>query len=87
MKITEITERVRLQFRAEAFNVSNTYWHGQQQFNNSATSSAFGTMNKDAAAFTARTNPVTSSSRSSSSFSSTQPPAGATRRRPEPLRN
>ena len=41
-----------IQFRAEAFNLTNTYWFGRQQFNSTATSSAFGTMNKASLAFT-----------------------------------
>ena len=37
---------------AEVFNLTNTYWFGRQQFNSTATSSAFGTMNKASIAFT-----------------------------------
>jgi hypothetical protein len=51
-KTTAIKERMRLQFRAEVFNLTNTYWFGRQQFNSTATSSAFGTMNKASIAFT-----------------------------------
>ena len=51
-KTTIIKERMRLQFRAEVFNLTNTYWFGRQQFNSTATSSAFGTMNKASIAFT-----------------------------------
>jgi len=51
-KITTITEKMRIQFRAEAFNLTNTYWFGRQQFNSTATSSAFGTLNKASVAFT-----------------------------------
>jgi hypothetical protein len=51
-KTTAIKERMRIQFRAEAFNITNTYWFGRQQFNSTATSSAFGTLNKASIAFT-----------------------------------
>jgi hypothetical protein len=51
-KMTVISERMRVQFRAEVFNLTNTYWFGRQQFNSTATSSAFGTMNKASLAFT-----------------------------------
>ena len=51
-KVTQIKERMRIQFRAEVFNVTNTYWFGRQQFNSTATSSAFGTLNKASIAFT-----------------------------------
>jgi hypothetical protein len=51
-KVTQINERMRIQFRAEVFNVSNTFWFGRQQFNSTATNSAFGTLNKASIAFT-----------------------------------
>jgi hypothetical protein len=43
-KTTRITERTSLQFRAEAFNVMNTYNFYQQQPNSTLTSSSFGTV-------------------------------------------
>ncbi len=43
-KTTRITENTSLQFRAEAFNATNTNWFGRQQPNTSATSAAFGTI-------------------------------------------
>ncbi|HWQ56792.1 MAG TPA: carboxypeptidase regulatory-like domain-containing protein [Bryobacteraceae bacterium] len=45
-KTTQITEKTRLQFRAEAFNATNTYLFLAQPFNNSVTSALFGTLNK-----------------------------------------
>lgn len=50
-KSTRITEKTTLQFRAEAFNVTNTFWLGLQQFNSSLTSSTFGTINKGGVSF------------------------------------
>ena len=52
MKMTTIKERMRLQFRAEVFNLANTYWFGRQQFNSTATSASFGTITKSSIAFT-----------------------------------
>ena len=49
---TRITEKTRFQFRAEIFNVANTFLYTQQQFSSSLTSSAFGSINKGSIAFT-----------------------------------
>jgi len=56
-KLTRITEKTTLQFRAEAFNVTNTFWLGQQQFNNSLTSSNFGSINKAGITYSAGNQP------------------------------
>ena len=45
-KMTRITERVGLQFRIEAFNVTNTYMHNRQGFNTNPESSSFGTLTR-----------------------------------------
>jgi len=45
-KNTQITEHTSLQFRAEAFNVFNTFYFPQAQFNNDPNSSNFGTITK-----------------------------------------
>jgi len=43
-KITAITEKVRFQFRAEVFNLTNTYMHNRQGFNTNPENVAFGTL-------------------------------------------
>jgi hypothetical protein len=43
-KTTRITERTSIQFRAEVFNLANTYNFYQQQPNSTLTSSSFGTV-------------------------------------------
>jgi hypothetical protein len=45
-KTTRITERTSVQFRAEVFNVTNTFNFYQSQPNSTLTSSSFGTVNK-----------------------------------------
>ena len=52
-----ITEKTRFQFRAEAFNVFNTYNPARQLFNSSITSSSFGTLTMSAVGFTSATPP------------------------------
>ena len=43
-KTTRITEHTSIQFRAEVFNLANTYNFYQQQPNSTLTSSSFGTV-------------------------------------------
>jgi hypothetical protein len=45
-KTTRINERLRVQFRAEAFNATNNFMFHRAQFNNNPENAAFGTINK-----------------------------------------
>ena len=45
-KMTRITERTSVQFRAEAFNVFNTYYFYAANFNNNPESTTFGSLDK-----------------------------------------
>jgi hypothetical protein len=56
IKSTRISERMNLQFRAEAFNITNTYMFHRANFNNDPNSANFGSIikasvNDDAANF------------------------------------
>jgi hypothetical protein len=45
-KMTRISEQVRVQFRAEIFNVTNTYTHNRQAFTNNPENVNFGTLTR-----------------------------------------
>jgi hypothetical protein len=49
-KTTRITEKTSVQFRAEAFNIMNTFYFPLQQFNNNPDDSNFGTIIKSTVA-------------------------------------
>jgi hypothetical protein len=51
-KMTRITETVGVQFRIEAFNITNTYVHSRQGFNTNPESSSFGTLTRAAVSST-----------------------------------
>jgi hypothetical protein len=50
-KMTRITEQLRVQFRAEAFNVTNTFYMINQGFDTGLESVNFGTINKAATSY------------------------------------
>lgn len=50
-KMTQITERVRVQFRAEAFNATNTYMFYRANFSNNPEDSNFGALVKSNVSF------------------------------------
>ena len=47
-KTTRINERFTMQFRAEVFNIGNSFFVTRAQFNNNAESSSFGSLVKAA---------------------------------------
>ena len=50
-KMTQVTERTKIQFRAEAFNVTNTYMFHRMEFNNNPESANFGSLDPAAASY------------------------------------
>jgi hypothetical protein len=50
-KMTQITERLCVQFRAEAFNATNSYWFYNGQFDNNGESANFGNIIKGTVGF------------------------------------
>ena len=50
--MTRITEKIRFQFRVEAFNITNTYMHNRQAFNTNPENANFGTLNRAAVSST-----------------------------------
>jgi hypothetical protein len=48
-KMTQVTERLRVQFRAEAFNIGNSFFVTSLPFNNTPDNVNFGTLYKSTA--------------------------------------